>query len=181
MYKAKPPAENTLEHDVPLPRQRCRPSSKLLLGAGARTSPNPASQPIYNAASGLTYPHACEGCMGAHSEEREAEVGARYAPEKEVLADRIKELRRMGPLPLLSELDVQRLLAEDELFVLQIWQEEIQRAWQVYNDFSFCRYGRRRRYSERGKCITNCGEVRKNLRLEYEARKLIRRLIVTVR
>ena len=28
--------ENTLEHDVPLPRQRCRPSSKLMLGARAR-------------------------------------------------------------------------------------------------------------------------------------------------
>ena len=28
--------ENTLEHDVPLPRQRYRPSSKLVLGAGAR-------------------------------------------------------------------------------------------------------------------------------------------------
>ena len=74
------------------------------MGAGALTSLNPASQPIYNAASGLTYPHACEGCMGVYSEEREAEVQARYAPEKEALLDRIEELRRVGPQPLLSEI-----------------------------------------------------------------------------
>ena len=113
-------AKKTLEHDIPLPRQRCRPSSKLVLGAGALTSPNPASQPIYNAASGLTYPHACEECMGPHSEEREAELVARYAPEKEALANRIEQLRTMGPQPLLSELDVQLVLAEYELSVLEL-------------------------------------------------------------
>ncbi|KAK0517070.1 hypothetical protein JMJ35_000225 [Cladonia borealis] len=114
---------------LPLPQRR------FVCGHWSVHFPNPASQPIYNAASGLTYPHACEGCMGAHSEEREAEVVARYAPEKEALEGRIEELRRMGPLPLLSELDVQRLLAEYELFVMRIWEEEeIQRAWQVYNE-----------------------------------------------
>ena len=70
--------------------------------------------------------------MGTHSEERGAEVVARYAPEKEALANRIEQLRRMGPQPLLSEVDVQCLLAEYELFALKIWEEEeIQRAWQV--------------------------------------------------
>ena len=87
MNKDKPPAENTLEHDVPLPRQRYRPSYKLLFGAGALTSSNPTSQPIYNAASGLTYPRAYEGYMGAYLEDREVEVVARYAPEKEALAN----------------------------------------------------------------------------------------------
>ena len=73
--------------------------------------------------------------MGAHSEEREAEVQARYAPEKQALEDRIEELQRMGPPPLLSELDIQLVLAKYELAVLEFWEEqEIQRAWQVYNE-----------------------------------------------
>ena len=73
--------------------------------------------------------------MGAHSEEREAEVQARYAAENEGLADRIEQLRRMGPQLMLSEVDVQRLVAGYELFALQVWEEEeIQRAWQVYNE-----------------------------------------------
>ena len=114
---------------LPLPQRR------FICGHWSVHFPNPASQPIHDAASGLTYPHACEGCMGTQSEEREAEVVARYAPEKEALANRIEQLRRIRPQPLLSEVDVQRLLAEYELFALKIWEEEeIQKAWKVYNE-----------------------------------------------
>ena len=111
-----------------------RPKRRFVCGHWSVHFPNPASQPVYNAASGLTYPHACEECMGAHSEELEAEIKARYAPAKEALVDRIEQLRRMGPQPMLSEVDVQRLVAGYELFALQVWEEAEIQAWKAYND-----------------------------------------------
>ena len=142
--------ENTLEHDVPLPRQRCRPSSKLVLGAGARTSPilhrNPSTTRLlvlrilmlakdaWAHTPRSEKPKSKRGTHQRNKRSRTGLLGACIVQSFWAFTMQLNCEKRMRPLPLLSELDVQLVLAEYELSVLELWEEEIQRAWQVYNE-----------------------------------------------